>query len=59
MTNFTLNRRLFLSGLLATGGATMASRVLAATDLTIGGEPFVALSDGYFDFPSEMWGKSR
>lgn len=55
MSNFTLNRRNFLQAAAATIGSAIAAPALAAIDFKIGNSMVTALSDGYFDMPSDFF----
>jgi len=53
MSNFELNRRQFVGGIVA--GLTLATTGKAATNFAAGNTPVIALSDGYFDMPADFF----
>ena len=55
MPKYNLARRQFVGFALAGITVTAASRSIAATDFVIGDAPIVALSDGHFDMPADLF----
>lgn len=55
MSNHTMNRRKFLNTTMGGVAAMIATPSMAATDFVVGDRPVIALSDGHFNMPSEMF----
>lgn len=55
MPDYTINRRHFIGSSLTVAATAVASRALAATGFVVADRPVIALSDGYFDMPSDMF----
>lgn len=55
MPDYTIDKRHLIGSALAGAAAAMTSHAVAATDFVGAGRPIIALSDGYFDMPSDMF----
>ncbi|MEM7303169.1 MAG: twin-arginine translocation signal domain-containing protein [Pseudomonadota bacterium] len=51
----SIDRRQFISTALAGAAAAVVSPAVAATDFMVGKTPVIALSDGHFNMPSDMF----